>query len=94
MHNPPHPGEVLKELYLDPLGLGPTEAGKHLKMSRVAISEIIHRKRGVTPRTAIKLAKAFGGSAESWLNMQSSYDLWQELQNYRAEDVELFKQSA
>lgn len=75
MKNPPHPGQVLKLLYLEPLKLTVTNAAKALDMPRVALSEIINGKRGISPMVACKLAKAFGGSAESWLNMQSSYDL-------------------
>ncbi|MPV86902.1 HigA family addiction module antitoxin [Ostreibacterium oceani] len=87
MHNPPHPGEVLKGLYLDELGLSITDAATALGMPRSALSEIVHGKRGISSRVAIKLATAFGGSAQSWLNMQSQYDLWQAEQTYGGEDV-------
>ncbi|MPV85913.1 HigA family addiction module antitoxin [Ostreibacterium oceani] len=87
MYNPPHPGEVLKGLYLDELGLSITDAATALGMTRAALSEIIHGKRGITPKTAIKLATAFGGSAESWLRGQMKYDLWQAEQIYGGEDV-------
>lgn len=88
MHNPPHPGSVLKTLYLEPLELTITDAAQALVVTRAALSEIINGKRGISPKVAIKLAKAFGGSAQSWLNMQSAYDLWQIQQVYQAEDVQ------
>lgn len=75
MHNPAHLGKVLYGLYLDPMNLTITEAAKALGMTRTVLSEIINARRGISPRVAIKLAKAFGGSAESWLAMQSQYDL-------------------
>ncbi len=87
MHNPPHVGEILSGLYLEPMGLTITETAKAMKMTRTALSEIIHGKRSVSPKVAIKLAKAFGGSAQSWLNAQAKYDLWQTEQSYIADDV-------
>lgn len=75
MKNPPHPGAVLKELYLKPLELSVAETAKALDMPRSALSEIINGKRSISIAVAHKLAKAFGGSARSWLNMQLGYDL-------------------
>ena len=94
MHNPAHPGEVLKDLYLDEFDLTITEAAEILKISRVALSEIINIRRVVTPKTAIKLEKAFGTSAQSWLNMQSAYDLYQAGLEYNAGDVVPFQARA
>ena len=76
MHNPPHPGEILKELCIDPLGLTVTEAAKALGVSRKTLSAILNRRAGVSPEMAIRLSKAFETSAESWLNQQMQYDLW------------------
>jgi len=87
MHNPPHPGETLKELYISPSNISITVAAKALNMTRTSLSEIVNGKRGISPKTSIKLAKAFGGSAESWLQMQAKYDLWHEQQLYKADDV-------
>ena len=89
MFDPPHPGETLKELYLEPLNLSISAAAKSLKMTRSALSEIINGRRAISPTVAIKLAKAFGGSAESWLHQQASHDLWQRHQTYQADDVEV-----
>ncbi len=77
MHNPPHPGEVLKELCLEPLGLTVTEAAKGLGVSRKTLSAILNGKSGISPEMAVRLSIAFNTSSESWLNQQSQYDLWQ-----------------
>lgn len=76
MHNPPHPGEVLKRLCLEPLELSVTEAAKALGVSRKTISAILKGRAGISPEMAVRLSMAFGTSAESWLNQQTQYDLW------------------
>ena len=70
MHNPPHPGEVLKELCIEPLNLTVTEAAEALGVSCKTLSAILNGKAGISPEMAIRLSKAFGTSAESWLNQQ------------------------
>jgi len=70
-HNPPHPGEVLKGLCLEPLGLSVTEAANALGVSRKTLSSILHGRAGISPDMAIRLSMAFDTSAESWLNQQS-----------------------
>ncbi len=77
MHNPPHPGEILKELCLKPLGLTVTEVAKALGVSRKTLSGILNGRAGISPEMAIRLSIAFDTSAESWLNQQVQYDLWQ-----------------
>jgi addiction module HigA family antidote len=77
MFNPPHPGEVLKGLYLDELELTITGAAKALSVSRQSLSEIVNKHHGVSPEMALRLAKAFNTEAEMWLNMQKNHDLWQ-----------------
>ena len=77
MKNPPHPGEVIRELCIDPLGLSVTDAAKGLGVSRKALSELLNGHSGVSPEMAVRLSKAFGGSAESWLKQQMQYDLAQ-----------------
>ena len=78
MHNPPHPGEVLKETVLRRGGgLTVTEFAKRLGVSPVALSRVVYGHAAVSAELAIRLAAALGGSAESWLWMQVSYDLWQ-----------------
>ena len=76
MHNPPHPGEVLRELCLEPLGLSVTRTAEALGVSRKTLSAILNERAGISPEMAIRLSKAFGTSAESWLNQQVQYDLW------------------
>jgi addiction module HigA family antidote len=76
MHNPPHPGEILRELCLAPLGLTVTEAARALGVSRKTLSGIINGKAGISPEMAVRLSIAFGTSSESWLNQQAQYDLW------------------
>jgi addiction module HigA family antidote len=77
MHNPPHPGEVLRQLCLDPLGLSVTDAAKGLGVSRKTLSSILNCRAGVSPEMAVRLSLAFGTSSQSWLNHQIQYDLWQ-----------------
>ena len=76
MHNPPHPGEILRELCLEPLGLTVTEASEALGVSRKTLSAILNGRAGISPEMAIRLSKAFSTSAESWLAQQMQYDLW------------------
>jgi len=76
MHNPPHPGEVLKTLCLDPLDLSVTEAARSLGVSRKTLSSILNGRAGISPEMAVRLSIAFSTSAESWLNQQVQYDLW------------------
>ena len=77
MHNPPHPGEIIKDLCLDPLGLSITEAARGLGVSRKTLSAIINGKAGISSEMAVRLSIAFNTSSESWINQQSQYDLWQ-----------------
>ena len=76
MHNPPHPGEIIRELCLEPLGLSVTEAAEALGVSRKTLSSILNGRAGVSPEMAVRLSIAFGTSAESWMNQQTQYDLW------------------
>ena len=77
MHNPPHPGEILKELCLEPMDLSVTRAAEALGISRKTLSAILNGRAGISPEMAVRLSLAFGTSAESWLNQQTQYDLWQ-----------------
>jgi antitoxin HigA-1 len=87
MYDPPHPGEVIKELCLQPLGLTVTDAAKGLGISRKTLSALLNGRFGISPEMAIRLSKAFGGSAESWLIQQAQYDLWQVMQ--KADEIEV-----
>ena len=77
MYDPPHPGEAIREFCIEPLGLTVTEAAKGLGVSRKTLSALLNGRFGISPEMAIRLSKAFGGSAESWLIQQAHYDLWQ-----------------
>jgi len=76
MHNPPHPGEVIKELCIEPLGLSVTEAASALGISRKTLSNILNGHAGISPEMAVRLSIAFNTTSESWLNQQLQYDLW------------------
>ncbi|EQA46521.1 addiction module antidote protein HigA [Leptospira broomii serovar Hurstbridge str. 5399] len=78
---PTHPGEILLEDVIKPLGLTITEAAKDLGISRKTLSEIVNGKSSITPETAVRIALATNTSAESWLNMQIKLDLWTALQD-------------
>jgi antitoxin HigA-1 len=77
MHNPPHPGEILRELCLDPLGLTVTQAADALGISRKTLSSILNGHSGISAEMAIRLSIAFNTTAESWLLQQLQYDLAQ-----------------
>ena len=76
MHNPPHPGEIIRELCLEPLGLTVTEAAQGLGVSRKTLSALLNGRAGISPEMAIRLSIAFDTTAESWMNQQVQYDLW------------------
>lgn len=77
MHNPPHPGEVLRDTVLGGDGISVSELARKLGVARVSLSRIANRRAAISADMALRLAAALGGSAESWLRMQASYDLWQ-----------------
>ena len=77
MHNPPHPGEVIRDLCLEPLGLSITAAAEALGVTRKTLSSLVNGKSGISPEMAVRLSIAFNTSSESWLNQQVQYDLWQ-----------------
>jgi addiction module HigA family antidote len=77
MKAPPHPGQHIRLEYLEPLGLTVTEAARILGVTRANLSNIVNGRSGISPEMAVRLAKAFGGSAEIWLRLQASYDLAQ-----------------
>jgi len=76
MHNPPHPGEVLRDGVFSDSGITVTEFAKRLGVTRVALSRVLNGKAAISADMAVRLAAALGGSAESWLHMQANYDLW------------------
>jgi addiction module HigA family antidote len=86
MHNPAHPGEILKELVIEPLELSVTEAARRLGVSRKTLSKVLNGRGAVTPETALRLEMTFGKpNAAHWLRLQNAYDLWQARQ--RSADI-------
>jgi antitoxin HigA-1 len=75
MKKPPHPGRIVRQECLEPLRLSVTDAAKSLGVSRNALSELVNERRGISPETAIRLAKAFGSSAAVWAELQLDYDM-------------------
>jgi addiction module HigA family antidote len=91
MMNPPHPGEAVRFDCLEPLGLSVTEGAKVLGVSRQALNNLVSGKAGIAPEMAIRLDKAFGGGAETWLRMQASYELAQALKTASDIHVKRYK---
>ena len=76
MHNPPHPGEIIKEFCIEPLGLTVTKAAESLGVTRKTFSMLLNGRSGVSPEMALRLSKVFGRTPEGWLRLQLQYDLW------------------
>ena len=91
MHNPCHPGEIVRYECLEPLGLSVTRAAEGLGITRQALSDLINEKSGVSVDMAIRLPKAFGSTPETWLGMQMAYDLWQARKRVESIKVERFE---
>ncbi|MCY3753405.1 MAG: HigA family addiction module antitoxin [Alphaproteobacteria bacterium] len=91
MHNPPHPGGIVKRQCLDPLGLTVTRAAEGLGVTRQTLSELVNERTGVSVEMAIRLSKAFGSTPETWLGMQMAYDLWQARSRTGEIEVERFE---
>jgi addiction module HigA family antidote len=82
MKNPPHPGRIVRQECLEPLGLSVTDGAKALGVSRNALSELVNERRGVSPEMAIRLAKAFGSAPEVWAGLQLDYDMAQAMKHF------------
>ena len=89
MYKPAHPGEVLKEMYVDPLGLTVTKVAESLGITRKTLSELINGRSGISISMALRLSKAFGTTPELWLNMQQNYDLWKAKKKTRLSKVKV-----
>ena len=91
-HGPPtHPGEMLLEEFLNPLGLSQTELSEKLGVSYPRVNELIHGKRSVTPDTALRLEQLFGMEAQFWLNLQLAWDLYQVSHSPSAKEIRKIK---
>ncbi|HMH09978.1 MAG TPA: HigA family addiction module antitoxin [Candidatus Nitrosopolaris rasttigaisensis] len=87
MKNPPHPGEIIREDCIAPLGLTITQAAAGLGVTRKTLSQLLNGHAGISPEMAIRLSRAFGRSPESWLALQSAYDLAQIVESAAKFDV-------
>ena len=76
MHNPPHPGEFIRQVYLEPFGLSHREVASKLGVAPSTFNRVVQGKSQVSPEMAIRLSKTLGRSPESWLALQTNYDLW------------------
>ena len=91
MHNPPHPGGIVRRQCLQPLGLSVTRAAEGLGVTRQALSDLVNERRGISTEMAIRLSKAFGSTPETWLGMQMAYDLWQARERAEQIETEMFE---
>jgi antitoxin HigA-1 len=91
MKVPPHPGEVVRELCIEPAGLTVTAAAEVLGVSRQTLSELLNGRAGISPEMAVRLSKAFGGSVESWLRQQMQYELAEVQKKAGAIDVKRYE---
>jgi addiction module HigA family antidote len=94
MHNPPHPGEFIATVYLEPNGITGRELASKLGVSPSTLNRILTYKSSVSPEMALRLSKCIGRSPESWLAMQHSHDLWQARKRVDLSNVEALKVSA
>lgn len=88
---PTHPGQILKEMYLEPLGLSQADAAANLGVARKTLSMLLNEHQGVSAEMALRLAKAFNTTPELWLNMQRNYDLWNAGQKVKLSQIKVFK---
>jgi addiction module HigA family antidote len=94
MYKPAHPGEVLKEMYIEPLGLTVTDTARSLGITRKTLSELINGRSGISTSMALRLSKAFGTTPELWLNMQQNFDLWKARKTTRLSKVKVLFESS
>ncbi len=94
MHNPPHPGEFIVSVYLDPYGITGRELASRLGVAASTLNRILTGRSGVSPEMALRLSKCLGRTAESWLAMQRTYDLWQARQYVDLSEVKRLKLDA
>lgn len=88
MHNPPHPGAFIQEVYLAPNGISCRELALKLGVAASTLSRVLNATSGVSPEMALRLSTALGRSPESWLTMQDNYDLWQVRQTVDLQNIQ------
>ena len=91
MHNPPHPGEFIRETYIEPFEISVRAIAESLDVSPSTLNRLINGQSGISPAMALRLAKALGRSPESWLAMQYNYDLWFARKSTDLSDVQKVK---
>ncbi|MHB8257133.1 MAG: HigA family addiction module antitoxin [Acidiferrobacterales bacterium] len=94
MKNPPHPGLSVRSDCLEPLGLSVTKGAEVLGVTRQALNNLVNGKAGISPEMAIRLDKAFGGTAEGWLSLQTAFDLAQARKKERSITVKRYSRDA
>ncbi len=87
MHNPPHPGEIIKEFCIEPLNLTVTQAAESLGVARKTLSMLLNGRAGISPEMSLRLSKVFGRSPEGWLKLQIQYDLWRAKQTVTVDNL-------
>ena len=88
MHNPPHPGEFIREVYLDPNGITGRQLAAKLGVASSTLTRVLNGNNGISSEMALRLSKALGRSAESWMIMQDNFDLWHARQRVDLEKVQ------
>jgi addiction module HigA family antidote len=88
MHDPPHPGKFIREVYLEPWDVSLRMVAVKMKVAPSTFTRLINGKSRVTPEMALRLSKTLGRTPESWLTMQNSYDLWQARKDFNLDEVE------
>lgn len=84
---PSHPGEILSEEFLKPMGITQTRLAEHLKCSHAKVNELVRGKRGITPAVALSLADVFGTTPNLWMNLQNQFDLWHAQRTHEKKQV-------
>lgn len=94
MHNPPHPGDFISGVYLEPNGISGRELATKLGVSASTLNRVLTGRSSISPEMALRLSKCLGRTPESWLAMQHGYDLWQAKKNVDLRQVESLKLTA
>ena len=91
MHNPPHPGEIIREFCVEPLNVSITDAAEALGVTRKTFSALLNGRSGISPEMALRLSKVFGRTPEGWLRLQLQYDLWKARQSVDTGELKRIK---
>ncbi len=94
MHNPPHPGEFIREFYIVPYDISVRKVAEYLGVSPSTLNRLLNGESNISPEMALRLSKALGRSPESWLAMQDQYDLWHARKSVNLKDVKKVNVSA